>query len=77
MTIGVGPVRDHRGTGAVQNQSILLTVINVLHRLFVLLIRFVVVKVHGEHGPTVQPITKTLHLESATSLAQKIRSRKV
>lgn len=77
MTIGVSHVREHRGTGAVQNQSIFLTIINVLHRLIVLLIRYVVKKKHGIHGQRVPVIDKTIHFESATSIAHKIRSQKV
>lgn len=77
MTIGVGHVRDPRGNGSGQNQSIWLAVVNVLHRLLVLCVRFIVVKVHGERGPSVQPITNLIQLESATSLAQKIRSKNV
>lgn len=79
MTIGVGHVRDHRGnnTGSGQNKSVLMAVINVLQRLLVLFIRFIVVKVHGERGASVQPITNLIQLESATSLAHKIRTGNV
>lgn len=76
MTIGV---RDHRGnnTGSGQNKSVVMAVINVLHRLLILFIRFIVVKVHGERGASVQPITNLIQLESATSLAHKIRTGNV
>lgn len=77
MTIGVGHVRDVRGTGSARTQSVLMAVLNVVHRLLVLFVRFIVVKVHGDHGPSVQSITNLIQLESATSLAHKIRTRNV
>lgn len=57
--------------------SILWSALNLLHRFFGLCVRFILVKIHGEHGSSVQPIDNLLLLESATSIAEKIRTKKV
>lgn len=62
---------------AVQKPSIILVALNLIHRFLSLCVRFVLVKVHGEHGPSMAPIDDLLLLESATSIAEKIRTKKV
>lgn len=61
----------------VQKPSIILVALNLLHRFLGLCVRFILVKVHGEHGESMPPIDNLLLLESATSLAEKIRNKKV
>lgn len=57
--------------------SIFLVAFNLFHRFAMLCVRFVLVKIHGEHGPAMQPIEDLILLESATAIAEKIRTRKV
>lgn len=64
-------------TDIVQKPSIIVVALNLLHRFFCLCVRFVLVKVHGEHGPSMPPIDDLLLLESATSIAEMIRTKKV
>lgn len=64
-------------TDTIQKPSIILVALNLLHRFIGLCIRFVLVKVHGEHGVSMPDIDNLLLLESATSLAQKIRNKHV
>lgn len=64
-------------TDQVQKPSIILIVLNLLHRFFCLCVRFILIKIHGEHGPSMPPIDDLLLLESATSIAEKIRTKKV
>lgn len=61
----------------VQKPSIVLVALNLFHRLLCVCVRFVLVKVHGEHGQSMPPIEDLLLLESATSIAEKIRNKKV
>lgn len=63
--------------GAVQKPSIVLVALNLMHRFLGLCVRFVLIKVKGEHGPSMPAIEDLLLLESATSIAEKIRSKKV
>lgn len=60
-----------------QKPSIIVVALNLMHRFLCLCVRFVVSKVHGEHGPSMAPINDLLLLESATSIAEKIRTKKV
>ncbi|XP_055317975.1 fatty-acid amide hydrolase 2 [Sitodiplosis mosellana] len=60
-----------------QKPSIVIVALNLLHRFLCLCVRFVVVQVHGEHGPSMAPIDDLLLLESATSIAEKIRTKKI
>lgn len=57
--------------------SIVLVALNLLYRFLGLCVRFVLVKVHGEHGESMPAIDNLWLLESATSLAEKIRTKKV
>lgn len=57
--------------------SIIVVGLSLLHRFICLCVRFILVKVHGEHGPSMPPIDDLLLLESASSIAEKIRTKKV
>lgn len=57
--------------------SIVLVGLSLLHRFICLCVRFILIKVHGEHGPSMPPIDDLLLLESASSIAEKIRTKKV
>lgn len=74
--VGLGDsVKDP--TNPVEKPSIILIGLNLLHRFFCLCLRFILNKTHGEHGPSMPPIDDLLLLESATSIAEKIRTKKV
>lgn len=64
-------------TNQVEKQSIILIGLSLLHRFICLCVRFILIKTHGEHGPAMPPIDDLLLLESATSIAEKIRTKKV
>lgn len=64
-------------TDHVERPSILLIGLNFLSRFLCLCVRFILIKRHGEHGPKMPPIDDLLLLESATSIAEKIRTKKV
>lgn len=53
------------------------TVINIWHRFMVLMFRMLVQFLYGEKGESMPPIKNLILLDSATTLAYKIRSRKV
>lgn len=57
--------------------SIILVALNLLHRFIGLCVRFILVKVHGEHGNSMPAIDNLFLLDSATTLAEKIRTKKV
>lgn len=57
--------------------SVLLVALNLLHRFMILCVRFILVKVKGEHGESMAPIENLILLESATAIAEKIRTKKV
>ncbi|XP_053688520.1 fatty-acid amide hydrolase 2-A [Sabethes cyaneus] len=58
-------------------QSLTKTVVNVFHKFLVLLVRWFLKLIYGEHGPKMPPIRNLILMESATSLALKIRTRKL
>uniref|UniRef100_A0A182ITX2 Amidase domain-containing protein n=1 Tax=Anopheles atroparvus TaxID=41427 RepID=A0A182ITX2_ANOAO len=58
-------------------RSLVKTVINVAHKFLVLLVRWLSRSIYGEHGKRMPPITNLILMESATSLAAKIRTRKL
>lgn len=60
-----------------QKPSIILVALNLIHRFVCLCVRFILTKVHGEHGPSMPPINDDILLQSATSLAEQIRNKKV
>lgn len=64
-------------TNQVTKPSIILVGLSLLHRFICLCVRFILIKIHGEHGPSMPPIDDLLLLESATSIAEKIRTKKV
>lgn len=64
-------------TNQVDRPSIIVSGLNLLHRFICLCVRFVLTKTYGEHGPAMPPIDDLLLLESATSIAEKIRTKKV
>lgn len=53
------------------------TVLNVAHKFLVLIFRWFLRTVYGEHGQKVPPIRNLILMESATSLATKIRTKKL
>lgn len=53
------------------------TVINIWHRFMVLMFRMLVQFLYGEKGEAMPPIKNLILLDSATTLAYKIRTRKV
>lgn len=57
--------------------SIFVVALNLFHRFALLCVRFVMTKIYGEHGPSMQPIEDLILLESATAIAEKIRTRKL
>lgn len=73
----IGLNANHKESTDVQKPSVIVVALNLLHRFFCLCVRFVLIKVHGEHGPSMPPIDDLLLLESATSIAEKIRTKKV
>lgn len=58
-------------------QPLLVTALNVAHKFLVLIVRWFLRTVYGEHGQKVPPIRNLILMESATSLATKIRTRKL
>lgn len=57
--------------------SLVKTVLNVGHKFLVLLVRWFLRTVYGEHGQKMPPIRNLILMESASSLALKIRTRKL
>lgn len=57
--------------------SIILVALNLFHRFVMLCVRFCLIKIHGEHGPSMPPIEDLILLESATAIAEKIRTKKL
>lgn len=57
--------------------SIVLVAMNFFHRFLMLCVRFVLTKYYGEHGKSMPAINDLILLESATALAEKIRTKKV
>ncbi|XP_062534223.1 fatty-acid amide hydrolase 2-B-like [Armigeres subalbatus] len=53
------------------------TVLNVSHKFLVLLVRWFLRTIYGEHGQKMPPIRNLILMESASSLALKIRTRKL
>ncbi|XP_058465333.1 fatty-acid amide hydrolase 2-B-like [Malaya genurostris] len=58
-------------------QSLMKTIVNVGHKFLVLLMRWFFRTIYGEHGHKMQPIRNLILMESASSLALKIRTRKL
>uniref|UniRef100_U5EVA0 Putative amidase n=1 Tax=Corethrella appendiculata TaxID=1370023 RepID=U5EVA0_9DIPT len=58
-------------------RSLAKTCVNIIHKFLVLIVRCFLKYVYGEHGAKMPPIKNLILLESATSLALKIRTRKL
>uniref|UniRef100_A0A8D8KXI4 Fatty-acid amide hydrolase 2 n=1 Tax=Culex pipiens TaxID=7175 RepID=A0A8D8KXI4_CULPI len=58
-------------------QPLLVTALNVAHKFLVLITRWFLRTIYGEHGQKVPPIRNLILMESATSLATKIRTKKL
>lgn len=61
----------------VQKESIIWNIINGLHHYLCLFVRFIMVKLYGKRGQSMPPVNDRLLLESATSIAEKIRTKQV
>lgn len=57
--------------------SVFTMVLQFLYRILVISVRFLVVRIYGRHGQVVSPVDDPLLLESATSIAHKIRTKEV
>lgn len=57
--------------------SIVWNILHFLHRYFCIFVRLVYVAIYGKHGPSVPPIEDRILLESATSIAEQIRTKQV
>lgn len=76
--VGFSSNTRETSTGSnIQKPSIIIVALNLFHRFLCLCVRFVLIKVHGENGPSMPPIEDLLLLESASSIAEKIRTKKV
>ncbi|XP_052861850.1 fatty-acid amide hydrolase 2-A [Anopheles cruzii] len=60
-----------------RRRSLFKAVLNVAHKFLALLVRWLSQTIYGEHGKRMPPITNLILMESATSLAAKIRTRKL
>lgn len=58
-------------------RTLVKTAINVGHKFLALLVRWFLKTIYGEHGQRMPPIRNLILMESASSLAQKIRTRKL
>lgn len=74
---GYGSNRNSIDPSPSTKQSIFLIALNFVHRFLMLSVRFVMTKYYGEHGESMPPIDDLILLESATALAEKIRTKKV
>lgn len=77
--VGLSPssAKEAADSSQLQKPSVFVVALNLFYRFFGLCVRFILVKVHGEHGQSMPPIEDLLLLESATSIAEKIRTKKV
>ncbi|XP_058837565.1 fatty-acid amide hydrolase 2-B-like [Topomyia yanbarensis] len=76
------PTTDDQGkfqgfAGKRKSQSLLKTIVNVGHKFLVLLMRWLFKTIYGERGQKMPPIRNLILMESASSLALKIRTRKL
>ncbi|KXJ80234.1 hypothetical protein RP20_CCG026068 [Aedes albopictus] len=60
-----------------KRHGLVKTILNVGHKFLVLLVRWFLKTVYGEHGQKMPPIRNLILMESASSLALKIRTRKL
>lgn len=69
---------DDQSTIAVGDQrSFCAMALQFLYRILVLSVRFLMVRIYGERGQSVPACNEPLLLESATSIAEKIRTKQV
>lgn len=60
-----------------EEPSIIWRFFNYLHGILLIIVRFILEKKNGKHGKSMPPIDNNLLLESATSLAEMIRTKQV
>jgi len=60
-----------------QPRSLAKTVLNIGHRLVAVFVRYLLVFIYGEKGESMPPIKNLILLDSATTLAYKIRTKKI
>lgn len=65
------------GDNTVYDEAFIWRILSLMHRYFCIFVRLVMVKLYDEHGPSMPPIDDGLLLESATSIAEKIRTKQV
>ncbi|XP_065089727.1 fatty-acid amide hydrolase 2-B [Ochlerotatus camptorhynchus] len=69
--------KQHSFVDKRKRRTVVKTAINVGHKFLVLLVRWFLKMIYGEHGQKMPPIRNLILMESASSLAQKIRTRKL
>lgn len=62
---------------ALEKPSLFWGAIHILHRILVWIIRIVAICFYGGHGDTMPPVCDSILLDSATSIADKIRNKQV
>lgn len=72
-----GSSKQHSFVDKRKPRTLVKTAINVGHKFLALLVRWFLKMIYGEHGQKMPPIRNLILMESASSLAQKIRSRKL
>ncbi|XP_055597359.1 fatty-acid amide hydrolase 2 [Uranotaenia lowii] len=77
ITNRFGKMDSGKFVDARKPQPLLKTVVNVWHKFLTLLVRWLLRTIYGEHGARMPPIRNLILMESATSLAQKIRTKKL
>lgn len=71
------PIMMTNNTKSKKKMGFVKSVINITHRFLVLMFRMLVQFLYGEKGESMPPIKNLILLDSATTLAYKIRTRKV
>lgn len=70
--------RKKKNMAEIRRRPFFKTIINIIHRFVVLFLRFVFKNIiYGEKGQSVPPIKNLLLLEPASTLAMKIRTKKI
>lgn len=62
---------------SVEEWSMFDHIIHFLHRYFCIIVRYFMVKIYDERGQKMPPVDNPLLVESATSIAEKIRTKQV
>lgn len=70
---------EEQSTDAVvgDQRSICAMALQFVYRILVLSVRFLMVRMYGERGHSIPDCNEPLLLESATSIAEKIRTKQV